>query len=40
MYEIINTVPVLTEAESAEHKAAAARAIHITLIQLIKESEE
>ena len=40
MYEITNTFPVLTEAESAELKAAAARAIHTTLIQLIGELQE
>lgn len=40
MYTVINTYPKLTEAEAAETKASAARAIHIQLTQYIKENKE
>ena len=40
MYRIINTSPKLTEAESSEIKAAAARAIYNALLQLIMEDKE
>lgn len=40
MYKITNTYPKLTEAEIAELKLAAARAVHSTLTQYLKENEE
>lgn len=40
MYDIISIYPKQTEAEKAEIKAAAARAIYIALTQYIKEAEE
>ena len=40
MYTVINTYPKLTEAETAETKASAARAIHTQLTQYLKENKE